>query len=202
MKFLFLITALLFSANSLAEESQDLSKMLVESHCVPVRGSDGNVSGHKCDGPLGEKIKEGKFQNLEIQKSQKMEIYSQLKKTSKTEVQVQSVKMTMALSLNGKILSRPEIITQLNSLASISQKSDSSPKELLIEVLPSLQKTNNQESILMKFKVGHKENGQIKWFSSPQILAKNNQEAEITVHSNNSNDEYKNISLKVLPALQ
>ena len=104
MKFLFLITALLFSICSLAEESQDLSKILADSHCVPVRGSDGNVSGHKCDGPLGEKIKEGKFQNLEIQKSQKMEIYSQLKKTSKTETQVQSVKMTMALSLNGKIV--------------------------------------------------------------------------------------------------
>ena len=54
----------------------------------------------------------------------------------------------------------------------------------------------------MKFKIGHKENGQIKWFSSPQILAKNNQEAEITVHSNNPNDEYKDISLKVLPILQ
>lgn len=201
MKFLFLIASLVFATHSFAEETQDLSKMLADSHCIPVRGADGNISGYNCDGQLGEKMKQGKFQNLGVQKAKTMEIYSQLKET-KAEVQGQSVRMTMALSLNGKIVSKPQIITHLNSMASISQKSDNSQKELLIEVLPSLQNTNNQEAILMKFKVGHRENGQIKWFSSPQILAKNNQEAEITVQSNNPNDEYKDISLKVLPVLQ
>lgn len=201
MKFLFLIASLVFATQSFAEETQDLSKMLADSHCIPVRGTDGNISGYNCDGPLGEKMKEGQIQNLGVQKANSMEIYSQLKSTN-AEVQGQSVKMTIALSLNGKIVSKPQIITHLNSMASISQKSDSSARELLIEVLPSLQNANNQEAILMKFKVGHKEHGQIKWFSSPQILAKNNQEAEITVQSNNPNDEYKDISLKVLPVLQ
>lgn len=201
MKFLILITSLVIATQTFAEENQGLSEILADSRCIPVRGTDGNISSYNCDGSLGEKMKEGTVQNLGVQKGKTMEIYHQLI-TTKSEVQEQPVKMTMALSLNGKIVSKPQITTHLNSMASISQKSDSSQKELLIEVLPSLQNTNNREAILMKFKVGYKENGQIKWFSSPQILTKNNQEAEITVHSNNPNGEYKDISLKVLPVLQ
>ncbi len=72
MKFLFLIATLIVSSYSFAEETQDLSKVLADSHCIPVRGSDGNISGYNCDGQLGEKMKHGKFEQLGTQKVKKM----------------------------------------------------------------------------------------------------------------------------------
>lgn len=74
MKFLFLIASLVFATQSFAEETQDLSKMLADSHCIPVRGADGNISGYNCDGQLGEKMKQGKVQQLGTQKVKKMEL--------------------------------------------------------------------------------------------------------------------------------
>lgn len=74
MRYLFAIIATLFSLHSLAEYTEDLSQILMDSHCIPVRGADGNVSTYKCDGPLGEKMKQGKFQNLGIQIVKKMEL--------------------------------------------------------------------------------------------------------------------------------
>ena len=74
MKHLFIIATAFFSLNSFAENAEDLSQMLKDSHCVPVVDQNGNVSTYKCDGPLGEKMKEGKFQNLGTQKVKKMEL--------------------------------------------------------------------------------------------------------------------------------
>ncbi|MEK6774569.1 MAG: hypothetical protein AABY64_11545 [Bdellovibrionota bacterium] len=110
MKFLFLVASLILPSSSFAEETQDLSKMLADSHCVPVRGADGNISSYKCDGSLGEQMKEGKFQNLGVQKVKKinlktgdvitsvngepvhspakaMELYTSLRATDNLEVQ-------------------------------------------------------------------------------------------------------------------
>ncbi len=48
--------------------------MLRDVNCIPVQDKDGNVSTYKCDGPLGEKMKQGKFENLGTQKVKKMEL--------------------------------------------------------------------------------------------------------------------------------
>lgn len=124
------------------------------------------------------------------------------KSENQEKAKLQMVSMNMELAFDGKIISRPRIITILNEVATIAQKEDSSSKELMIEVIPSLELKNKEDFILMKFKVVQKENGTIKWLSTPQILAKNNQQAEISVYSNNQGDEFKEISLKVLPILQ
>jgi hypothetical protein len=49
MKYLFVIFTTLFSWHSFAENTEDLSQMLKDSHCIPVRGKDGNVSTYQCD---------------------------------------------------------------------------------------------------------------------------------------------------------
>lgn len=74
MKHLLIIIAAFFSLNTFAENTEDLSQMLKDSHCIPVVDKNGNVSTYKCDGPLGEKMKEGKFQNLGTHKVKKMEL--------------------------------------------------------------------------------------------------------------------------------
>lgn len=74
MRYLFIIITTLFCLHSFAENTEDLSQMLKDSHCIPVRDADGNVSTYKCDGPLGEKMKQGKFQNLGTQKVKEMEL--------------------------------------------------------------------------------------------------------------------------------
>ncbi|MGZ6442073.1 MAG: hypothetical protein ACXWRU_18595 [Pseudobdellovibrionaceae bacterium] len=74
MKFLFLIATLIFSSYSFAEKTQDLSKMLADGHCIPIRGVDGNISGYNCEGQLSEKMKDGKFERLGAQKVKKMEL--------------------------------------------------------------------------------------------------------------------------------
>ncbi|MGZ3746785.1 MAG: hypothetical protein ACXWRE_05445 [Pseudobdellovibrionaceae bacterium] len=114
----------------------------------------------------------------------------------------QKIKMNLELSLDGKVVSKPQVITLLNTTANISQKLNNSSKELYIEVIPSLEVPQRYDSIMMKFKVGEKENGKVKWLSTPQVTALNDDEAKISVHSNNSKDEYKEISLKVHPVLE
>ncbi|MGZ3796469.1 MAG: hypothetical protein ACXVB1_08895 [Pseudobdellovibrionaceae bacterium] len=74
MKFLFLIATLIVSSYSFAEETQYLSKILAERHCIPVSGVDGTISGYNCDGQLGEKMKNGKFEQLGTKKVKKMEL--------------------------------------------------------------------------------------------------------------------------------
>jgi hypothetical protein len=74
MRYFFIIITTLFSLHSFAENTEDLSQMLQDGHCIPVRDSAGNVATYKCDGPLGERMKQGKFQNLGTQKVKKMEL--------------------------------------------------------------------------------------------------------------------------------
>jgi len=114
----------------------------------------------------------------------------------------QTIKISVELSLDGKLVSSPIIITRLNSLASITQKKDSSDKELYIEVVPNVLANGNEENIQLKFKIGQKSGGIMKWLSSPQILAKNDQSAEISVHNNSNTSEYKDLNMKVTPSLQ
>jgi hypothetical protein len=86
MKLILICILALAPFYSHAEEKEDLAKMLKESHCIPHRDKDGNVSNVQCDGALGEKMKGGKFQKLQLKSmNKKMEIKTNLPEATPAE---------------------------------------------------------------------------------------------------------------------
>ncbi len=81
MRHLFFCLTIVFSLYSFAESTEDLSQMLKDSHCIPVRDSTGSVTTIRCDGPLGDKMKQGEVVNSP---AQTMELYN--KATDKVAV--------------------------------------------------------------------------------------------------------------------
>ncbi|MFP5520651.1 MAG: hypothetical protein ACLGGX_12160 [Bdellovibrionia bacterium] len=102
MKISLIVITALFSLQSFAESTEDLSQILKDSNCVPVVDQDGSVSTYKCDGTLVEKMKEGKFQNLGTQRAKKMELNQGYLSTSTNGEVVESPANAMELynSLN------------------------------------------------------------------------------------------------------
>ena len=101
--------------------------------------------------------------------------------------------LKMDLSLNGKHVSSPRLIVKAGETASISQKTDT--EESFIEVVATEGSIQNHQSILMNFIVGViDQNGQIVIKAKPQILANENEAAQITVGENNGDE----ISLSVV----
>lgn len=101
--------------------------------------------------------------------------------------------LKMDLSLNGKHVSSPRLIVKAGETASISQKTDT--EESFIEVVATEGSIQNHQGILMNFIVGViDQNGQRVIKAKPQILANENEAAQITVGENNGDE----ISLSVV----
>lgn len=107
-----------------------------------------------------------------------------------------SFDLKMELSIDGKHVSSPHIISLPNQKASITQRDDNKKEESFIEVTAS-DVTNDKikNGIFMKFVVGYNKEGQRKIISQPEILAKAGEEAEITV---GSDDATETLKLKVV----
>lgn len=86
MNYLVITVSLFFSLCSFAEGTEDMSKILKASQCVPVRDKEGKISSFKCDGPLGEKMKQDKRQNQDSPK-QAMDLYNSLKNAEASTVE-------------------------------------------------------------------------------------------------------------------
>lgn len=90
------------------------------------------------------------------------------------------------LSMNGKHISSPRVIAKAGETASISQKTDT--EESFIEVVATEGSIQNHNGILMNFVVGViDKNGQRVIKAKPQILAKENETAQITVAEEDGN---------------
>lgn len=119
----------------------------------------------------------------------------------------QKIKMKMDLSMDGRLVASQEILSQMNSLATVTQKNQTG-KELVVEVSSSLASVQGREGVHMKFRLGQRETdsagktSQVTWFASPEITALNRQEAEITVDTASAADGRRQYKLKVLPVLQ
>jgi hypothetical protein len=101
--------------------------------------------------------------------------------------------LKMDLSLNGKLVSSPRLIVKAGETAYINQKTDT--EESFIEVVASEGSIQNHQGILMNFIVGViDQNGQRVIKAKPQILANENEAAQITVGENNGDE----ISLSVV----
>lgn len=88
--------------------------------------------------------------------------------------------LKMDLSMNGKYVFSPSITVKAGEMKSIRQKTDT--QESFIEVVATEGQVKNNKGIMMNFTVGYiGKNGERKVISKPQILAKENEPALITV---------------------
>lgn len=88
--------------------------------------------------------------------------------------------LKMDLSMNGKHVSSPRIILKAGEKGTINQKTDT--EESFIEVVATEGQVQNNKGIMMNFTVGYiGKNGERTIVSKPQILAKENEPALITV---------------------
>lgn len=92
--------------------------------------------------------------------------------------------LKMDLSLNGKLVSSPRMIVKAGEKAMITQSNNS--EESFIEVTAKEGPIQNHKGILMNFVVGTVgKDGKRTVLSEPQILAKENEPAQITVDEAN-----------------
>ncbi|MBL7544088.1 MAG: hypothetical protein JNL11_09735 [Bdellovibrionaceae bacterium] len=104
-----------------------------------------------------------------------------------------SYDLKMDLSLNRRHVSSPRLIVKAGETAYINQKTDT--EESFIEVVATEGSIQNHQGILMNFIVGViDQNGQRVIKAKPQILASENEAAQITVGENNGDE----ISLSVV----
>lgn len=88
--------------------------------------------------------------------------------------------LKMDLSMNGKRVSSPRIIVKAGEKGTINQKTGT--EESFIEVVATEGQVQNHKGIMMNFTVGYiGKNGERNIVSKPQILAKENEPALITV---------------------
>ncbi len=101
--------------------------------------------------------------------------------------------LKMDLSLNGKHVSSPRVIVKAGETATVTQKTDT--EESFIEVVATEGSIQNHEGILMNFVVGViGKNGERTIKAKPQVLAKENEPALITVGEKNGEE----VSLSVV----
>lgn len=100
------------------------------------------------------------------------------------------------VSIAGKLISSPHVVTKPNELVSISQKGEDS-KEILVELIASDFKSKDPKNgIMMKFTVSRVDAGKRTLLSTPQIVALPGEEAEITVGGDAAKPE--SVKVKVL----
>lgn len=100
------------------------------------------------------------------------------------------------VSVDGKLISSPHIMTKPNELASISQKVENNRK-ILIELTASDYKSKDtKDGIMMKFAISRVEAGKRTLISTPQIVALPGEEAEIAVGQTATKTE--SVKIKVI----
>lgn len=91
-----------------------------------------------------------------------------------------SYDLKMELSINGKPVSSPRLIVKSGEMGSISQTADT--EESFIEVIATEGQVQGHKGIMMNFTIGYiGKNSDRTIVSKPQILAKENEPALITV---------------------
>jgi hypothetical protein len=85
-----------------------------------------------------------------------------------------------AVSIDGKLISSPHIVTKPNELASISQKIEGN-KEILIEMTASdFTSKETKDGIIIKFTLSEISAGKKTAIAKPQIITTPGQSAEVT----------------------
>lgn len=88
--------------------------------------------------------------------------------------------LKMELSLNGKHVSSPRILTKEGESASVTQEANG--EKVFLDVIATEKPTNNKPGILLKFVVGTvSATGEKTTVSTPQIIALENEKAQISV---------------------
>lgn len=187
MKAILFGAVLVLISTSWAVEIQDVSQILDDHQCVPVR-QEGRISSFACEGSLGE-----------IAEMDGRSIADTPESLSLDDVTTQKLKLKIALSLNGKILARPQMIADLNQPTQFIQKKKKSNKEYVIEILPTIQNLKNPDFIQMKFKVTQNENGKSQILLRASVLGKTNQPSQISVQADEVKDKVKTVSIQVTP---
>lgn len=96
--------------------------------------------------------------------------------------------LKMDLSLNKKHVSSPRIIVKAGEMGSINQK-NGTEDEHFIEVIATESSIKNKKGILMNFTIGTiGKNGERTILAKPQILAKENEPAQITIGEKNGSE--------------
>ncbi len=101
--------------------------------------------------------------------------------------------LKMDLSVNGKHVSSPQLIVMAGEAATITQKTEM--EWFSIDVIATEGSIQNQTGILMKFVIGIiRKNGEPMIRVQPQILAKENELAQVTVSGQDGNE----VSLSII----
>lgn len=102
-------------------------------------------------------------------------------------------KMKMELTVDGKIVARPTVVTAENQKATISEKANDATKSFYIEVIPT-ETDKMKKGIQLDIVVGSDENGKKTVLGTPQIITKEKKDATISVAKS---DGSESMSLKV-----
>ena len=95
--------------------------------------------------------------------------------------------LKMKLSVNGKIISAPHILTKAGETTTITQKTED--EESFVEVTAIDGSILGTEGIMMTFVVGTiDKDGQRTITSRPQIFAKENKQSKVTVEQDGRNE--------------
>ncbi len=108
---------------------------------------------------------------------------------------VKSYDLKMNLSLNGKHTSSPRVLVKAGETATITQKTET--EESFIEVVVTEGSVQNHKGILMNFVVGViGKNGERTIKAKPQVLAKENELAQITIGENKGDEVFLSVVAK------
>lgn len=95
--------------------------------------------------------------------------------------------LKMALSMNGKVVSTPQLIVRNGATGSITE--ESATQKTFIEVTATEGSVQKRQGIMMNFVVGRiAKDGTRTVLSRPSILANENEKAEITVADKQSGE--------------
>ncbi len=107
----------------------------------------------------------------------------------------ETITLDMSLSIDGKLISKPRVISISGKTASITSASDNEDG-VFIEVTPTLQ---NKNEVFMKFVVAKLEKGKKTILGKPQMISTLGKQAEITQEF--TNGSHKSMSLVVTATL-
>ena len=107
----------------------------------------------------------------------------------------EAITLDMSLSIDGKLISKPRVVSISGKTASITSASDDEDG-VFIEVTPTLQ---NKNEVFMKFIVAKLEKGKKTILSKPQMISILGKQAEITQEL--TNGSHKSMSLVVTATL-
>lgn len=124
-----------------------------------------------------------------------------------TPVTYHGIKLTVQLNINEVRSADATMISLLNENITIIREDSGRNQEVILEILPTLagvsSRDHRTEMIHLSCKIGIRKllNPEIKWIASPEILTLDHQQADLIISSEDPNDEFKNIELKVFSQL-